>query len=55
MRDAARSNPPTRDDVWITRDGTRLDTHEKMLAFMRDQLERQKGLSHAPPSRTAIP
>ena len=55
MRDEARANPPTHDDVWITRDGTRLDTPEKVLAFMRDQLERQKGLSHAAPSRAATP
>jgi hypothetical protein len=44
MRERARQNPSTLDDVWVTADGERLDTPAKLIAFLRDynaQIERE--------------
>jgi hypothetical protein len=48
-RDLAGDRPPTDDDVPITRDGRRLDTPEKVIAFLeeinsrRDAVTRRAG------------
>lgn len=36
MRERSRQHASTSDDVWITASGERLDTPEKLLAFLRD-------------------
>lgn len=44
-RDVDALVEPTSEDVWITRDGRRLDTPEKVIAFFRDynaQLAREQ-------------
>ena len=34
--------PPTDDDVWIDRDGTRIDTPEKAYALAEREMERRR-------------
>ena len=46
-KDLAGDRPPTDDDVPITRDGRRLDTPEKVIAFI-DEINAER--SAAPPS-----
>ena len=40
-KEIAGSNPPTDDDVSITLDGVRLDTPEKVIAFI-DEINAQR-------------
>jgi hypothetical protein len=43
---ATNSRPPTSDDVSITLDGRRLDTKEKVLAFLAEiEVERSSGMT----------
>lgn len=44
--------PSTPDDVSITKDGRRLDTREKMLAFIAEMDGEQGRLKDDAPSRT---
>ncbi|MGH9164217.1 MAG: hypothetical protein ACRDZW_01730 [Acidimicrobiales bacterium] len=46
------AGPPTADDVCITSDGRRLDTKEKLLAFLAEiNADRAAGASAVPPTR----
>ncbi len=45
-RDLAGDRPPTADDVPITRDGRRLDTPDKVLAFLDEINEQRTPAAH---------
>jgi hypothetical protein len=56
MREGARQRRPTPDDVWTTRDRRRLDTPEKLIAFLRDYGEQSadgEAVTRGAPTRTA--